>query len=108
MDKSTYRIFVINPGSTSTKLALYEDDRKVFSENVFHDSKELLAAVRAITRSGNEVDTRMSFGNITLDRASFELSGPAGEHPAYRHLCAASRSIPGDCLHYHDHECNRY
>ena len=43
MDKSTYRIFVINPGSTSTKLALYEDDRKVFSENVFHDSKELLA-----------------------------------------------------------------
>ena len=42
------------------------------------DSKELLAAVRAITRSGNEVDTKMSFGNITLDRASFELSGPAG------------------------------
>ena len=43
------------------------------------DSKELLAAVRAITRSGNEVDTKMSFGNITLDRASFELSGPAGD-----------------------------
>ena len=43
------------------------------------DSKELLAAVRAITRSGNEVDTRMSFGNITLDRASFELSGPKGD-----------------------------
>ena len=43
------------------------------------DSKELLAAVRAITRSGNEVDTKLSFGNITLDRASFELSGPAGD-----------------------------
>ena len=43
------------------------------------DSKELLAAVRAITRSSNEVDTKMSFGNITLDRASFELSGPAGD-----------------------------
>ena len=43
------------------------------------DSKELLAAVRAITRSGNEVDTKLSFGNISLDRASFELSGPAGE-----------------------------
>ena len=43
------------------------------------DSKELLAAVRAITRSGGEVDTKMSFGNITLDRASFELSGPGGD-----------------------------
>ena len=43
------------------------------------DSKELLAAVRAITRSGNEVDTKLSFGNISLDRASFELSGPAGD-----------------------------
>ena len=43
------------------------------------DSKELLAAVRAITRSGNEIATKMSFGNITLDRASFELSGPAGD-----------------------------
>lgn len=43
------------------------------------DSKELLAAVRAITRSGNEVDTKLSFGNITLDRASYELSGPAGD-----------------------------
>ena len=42
MDKNVYRIFVINPGSTSTKLALYENERKVFSENVFHDSKELL------------------------------------------------------------------
>ena len=43
------------------------------------DSKELLAAVRAITRSGNEVDTKLSFGNISLDRASFELSGPGGD-----------------------------
>ena len=42
------------------------------------DSKELLAAVRAITRSGNEVDTKLSFGDLTLDRASFEMAGPSG------------------------------
>jgi len=42
------------------------------------DSKELLAAVRAITRSGNEVDTKLSFGDLTLDRASFEMAGPGG------------------------------
>ena len=42
------------------------------------DSKELLAAVRAITRSGAEVDTKLSYGNITLDRSSFELASPSG------------------------------
>ena len=32
-----YRIFVINPGSTSTKLSLHENEEMVFSTDVFHD-----------------------------------------------------------------------
>ncbi len=43
----------------------------------FH-TKSLLAAIRAITRTQTEVDTKLSFGNITLDRATFELSSPTG------------------------------
>lgn len=35
------RIFVINPGSTSTKLALFEDEECLFKTNVFHSSQEL-------------------------------------------------------------------
>lgn len=42
------------------------------------DTKELLATIRAITRSQTEVDSKLSVGNITLDRASFELSSPTG------------------------------
>ncbi len=42
------------------------------------DSKELLAALRAITRSHTEVDSRLTFGNISLDRSTFELSSPSG------------------------------
>lgn len=42
------------------------------------DSKELLAAIRAITRSQTEIDTKLSFGNITLDRSTFELASPSG------------------------------
>ena len=42
------------------------------------DAKELLAAVRAITRSETAADSTLSFGNITLDRATFELSSPSG------------------------------
>ena len=37
-----YKIFVINPGSTSTKLALFENEHKVLETNVFHDSSVLL------------------------------------------------------------------
>lgn len=41
-------------------------------------AQELVAAVRAITRSQTAVDSRLSLGNITLDRASYELSTPTG------------------------------
>ena len=37
-----FKIFVINPGSTSTKLALFEDETCLFKTNVFHDSSVLL------------------------------------------------------------------
>lgn len=38
------------------------------------DSKELLARIRTMTRSVQALDSKLSFGNITLDRASYELS----------------------------------
>jgi len=38
------------------------------------DTKELLARIRTMTRSIQAVDSKLSFGNITLDRASYELS----------------------------------
>ncbi len=41
-------------------------------------AKELLAAIRAITRAGKEVDSKLSFGNLTLNRASFEMATPSG------------------------------
>lgn len=42
------------------------------------DSKELLAAIRAITRSKSAPDSKLNMGNISLDRATFELSSPSG------------------------------
>jgi len=43
------------------------------------DAKELLAALRAITRTDRSQDSRISLGNITLDRATFELYSPFGK-----------------------------
>lgn len=42
------------------------------------NTKELLARLRAMTRSQAAPDTKLAFGNITLDRATFELSSPTG------------------------------
>ena len=42
-------------------------------------SKELLARLRAMTRSGSvHSDSRLTMGNITLDTTTFELSSPSG------------------------------
>ncbi len=43
------------------------------------DTKELLAALRAITRTAAQTpDTKIAYGNITLDRATFELYSQHG------------------------------
>ena len=36
-----YKVFAINPGSTSTKIALFEGETCLFSKNVSHDAAEL-------------------------------------------------------------------
>lgn len=36
-----YRILVINPGSSSTKIAVFEDERKVCEDRIYHDLGKL-------------------------------------------------------------------
>ena len=43
------------------------------------DSKELMARIRAITRTQTaQADSQLQFGIVTLDRATFELATPTG------------------------------
>jgi butyrate kinase len=42
------QLLIINPGSTSTKIAVYEDEREVFSENIPHTAPELAGFVRIV------------------------------------------------------------
>lgn len=42
------------------------------------DAKELLARIRAMTRGQSVADSKLTYGNIVLDRATFELSSPTG------------------------------
>lgn len=67
----TYRIFVINPGSTSTKLSLHENDRMVFSTDVFHDSSVL----RQFGNINNQLDYRMQVIDEFLKEEGLDLTG---------------------------------
>ena len=44
------------------------------------DSRELLARIRAVTRSKTETDTKLKLGNVSLDKTTFELSSVSGEY----------------------------
>ncbi len=65
----SYRIFVINPGSTSTKLAYFEDEEKLFEENVFHDAPFLASLGPVKNQLGHRLDLIRDFiaeNNIDL------------------------------------------
>ena len=39
-----YKILAINPGSTSTKIAVFDGDKEVFKQNVVHEAADLATA----------------------------------------------------------------
>jgi butyrate kinase len=38
---SNYKVLAINPGSTSTKIAVFDGEKEIFKKNVVHDASEL-------------------------------------------------------------------
>lgn len=41
MNDKMYRLLAINPGSTSTKLAVFENNKKIFDRNIAHRAEDL-------------------------------------------------------------------
>ena len=67
----TYRIFIINPGSTSTKLSMFENDRCLFTEDTFHDSSILLG----FPTINDQLDYRMAVVHKFLRDRKIDLHG---------------------------------
>lgn len=67
------KIFIINPGSTSTKLSMFEDDREIFTTDVFHDSSELLK----FPTINDQLDYRMEVIYNFLREHDIDLNGVA-------------------------------
>lgn len=66
-----YRILVINPGSTSTKLSLFENEKLIFTEDVFHDSSVL----RTFPTINDQLDYRMEVVHQFLEDGHIDLTG---------------------------------
>jgi butyrate kinase len=56
----SYRILAVNPGSTSTKIALFEDDRETYKENILHSASEL--------QGFNEVQDQLHYRKEIVER----------------------------------------
>ena len=78
------KIFVTNPGSTSTKVALFDGSTLVFSQNVKHDSEVLGKFERVIDQLDYRVsviDEELARAGISLDSLSAAASQGGGIFP---------------------------
>ncbi len=66
-----WRIFVINPGSTSTKVSLFEDGKCAFDTDVFHDS----GLLRSMGTINDQLDYRMGVLEDFLEQNGIDLTG---------------------------------
>ena len=68
--KNKYRILVINPGSTSTKIALFENYTSILNESIFHSKDELKKFKHISQQHSFRTEIIENFfqqNNITLD-----------------------------------------
>lgn len=66
-----YKILVINPGSTSTKISIHENEECILSTSVFHDSKDLLK----FNSINDQLDYRMEVLWKFLENNHIDLTG---------------------------------
>ena len=69
-EDKVYKIMVINPGSTSTKVAVFENEKRIFENSVFHDSSELLK----LGSINDQLAYRMKFTNKFLEEAGIQVN----------------------------------
>jgi butyrate kinase len=104
-----YRIFVINPGSTSTKLALFEDRHCCFETCVNHDAPELLkfpSVNDQLPLRMKDISDFLRADHICLDgidavvaRGGGSYSMPGGVYEVDERLIADTRAAKGGLHH---------
>ena len=63
-------VLVINPGSTSTKIAIYQDENPIYTESINHTPADLAPFPRVL----DQLEYRLEMIRAALDKAGFPLS----------------------------------
>ena len=63
-------VLVINPGSTSTKIAIYQDENPIYTESINHTPADLAPFPRVL----DQLEYRLKMIRAALDKAGFPLS----------------------------------
>ena len=87
MSDTIYKIFTLSPGSTSTKLALYENENCVFKASVQHDTEKL----KSFAEIADQLPYRLETISDELKKANMTLDGTA----AYAAYCGALAPLAG-------------
>ncbi|MDD8025457.1 MAG: butyrate kinase [Acidobacteriota bacterium] len=67
------RLLIINPGSTSTKIAVYEDENEVFSQSISHSTEEVAPFARIVEQKGFRKDIILGvLKEKAIDASSFD------------------------------------
>jgi butyrate kinase len=64
-----YRILAINPGSTSTKLAIYEDETQIYKASIKHDTEVILKYKHV----WDQFDFRMEAIKKEIEKSNIDL-----------------------------------
>lgn len=69
-DKDHYMQLIINPGSTSTKLAIFKDREKLMQENLEHDAD----TIKSFERIADQLEYRLAAVRDFVKEKGYELS----------------------------------
>ncbi len=89
-----YRVIVLNPGSTSTKVSLYEDDKQIFSESLDHPASELARFINIV----DQLPYRKQIIGEMFAKRGFEPSSADG----YAAICTGLLSMVGGTFEVND------
>lgn len=70
MRDNKFRVFVVNPGSTSTKVALFEDDCRIYEESVSHDA----AVLNSFDNVNDQLEYRLDVINNLIEENNLDLA----------------------------------
>ncbi|MEN6634772.1 MAG: butyrate kinase [Clostridiaceae bacterium] len=92
------RILIINPGATSTKIAVYEDETEVFSTSIVHAQPELAGFARVVDQLPlRETLVREALAKAGYTPASFDAVCSRGG--LVRHIPSGTYAIDDQVIH---------